>query len=135
MTAATEWRIVIDWMGRPHTSNDERRKHWRALTGIHAGWRQAGLQAAQTQRIPKGLPACTVTAWGRYKTGSSLPDVGAIAPTVKCVIDGLTDHGCWPADTAEWVAAETLLPPMVDGSQPDALVLVLRPVVDAEVTR
>jgi hypothetical protein len=129
MSAATEVELVIDWMGRPHTSNDERRKHWRALSRIHAAWRSAGQQAALIHKL-RAMPPCVVTVQARYK-GGRVTDPDGCAPSVKCVLDGLVDRGVWPDDTGEWVRSITYLPPLVDRSKPDALIVRVRS-LDAE---
>jgi hypothetical protein len=50
---------------------------------------------------------------------------------VKCVLDGLVDRGVWPDDTGEWVRSITYLPPLVDRSKHDALIVRVRS-LDAE---
>lgn len=118
--------FVIDWMGRPHTSNKERQLHRFALATIHRTWREAGTQAARIAKL-RDLPPCAVTFQARYPSGN-LPDTGAIAPTGKCIIDGLVDAGVWPDDKAEWVTEERYLPPIKAPGQP-AVIVTLTPVV------
>ena len=60
----------------------------------------------------------------RYKT-LPLTDPEAVAPSAKCVIDGLVDWGAWPNDTGEWVKAVTFLPPTLDRGHPHALIVTL----------
>lgn len=118
--------LIIDSLGRPHRSNDERKmNHWK-LQRVHEQWRQAAAGHAMTARFPKGLGPCDVEAYGRYRR-RPLPDVGAVSPSLKCCLDGLRDYGVWPDDTAEWVLSETCLPPVLDPSLPDALVVTVRP--------
>lgn len=118
--------FVIDWMGRPHTSNLERKLNHFALSKIHASWKAAGTQAARISRL-RDLPPCIVSFQGRYP-GGTLPDTGAIAPTGKCIIDGLVDAGVWPDDKAEWVTEERYLPPIKAPGQP-AVIVTLTPVM------
>lgn len=103
------YRVVIDWMGKPHTSNDERKMNRYRVAEAHREWREAALQAARLDGLPKNLLPCRVHAHAVYPKGN-LPDTGAIAPTVKCIIDGLVDHGCWPDDSGEWVVSEVYHP-------------------------
>lgn len=125
MSTGGPWLLEIDWLGRPHLSNAERRMGWRQLGRIHETWREAGAGAAMLAHLPQ-LPPCAVIARARYKR-LPLPDAGAIAPTVKCVLDGLVDWGCWPDDTPAWVLSETMLPPTLDRTLPDALLIRLLP--------
>lgn len=106
------YELTIDWMGRPHTSNDERRLHYRQLSRIHRSWREAGAQAAMLAKLPKGLGPSIVTFQAMYGN-RVMTDAGAIAPTGKCVIDGLVDWGCWPDDNSTWVTEERYKAPVL----------------------
>lgn len=118
--------FVIDWMGRPHTSNKERQLGHFALSKIHEEWKAAGAQARAVCHLPRAMPPCIVSFQGRYP-GGNLPDTGAIAPTGKCIIDGLVAAGVWPNDTAEWVTEERYLPPIKDPGRQPAIIVTLIP--------
>lgn len=95
--------LVVDWVSRPHLMNDERKLHWRALSGIHADWRKAGAQACLLERPPK-MEQAFITTWTQYPKGT-LPDADAHAPTLKCLLDGIVDAGVLPNDNREYVKA------------------------------
>ena len=124
--------LVIDWLGRPHTSNLERQKHWRALSPIHKQWREAGAQAAMVACVGSLGPS-EVTAQARYRQ-NRMTDPDACAPALKCVIDGLVDRGVWPDDTAAWIRRVSYLPPVLDRDQPDALIVTIAPAIDKDVS-
>ena len=56
-----------------------------------------------------------VTAQATYRAGRGI-DADNIQPTVKAVLDGLTDAGIWPDDSGQHVAAVTYLPAVRDPS-------------------
>lgn len=118
--------LVIDWLGRPHTSNLERQKHWRALSPIHKAWREAGAQAAMIAALGPQGPA-EVTAQARYRR-NVMTDPDACSPALKCVIDGLVDRGVWPDDTAAHIRRVSYLPPVHAPGQPDALIVTIEEV-------
>lgn len=121
----TGYLLVVDWLGRPHTANDERKKHWRELSVIHRDWREAGAQAHMLVRPPR-MEACFVTAWARYRR-PPLTDPDAIAPATKCVLDGLVSKGMLTDDTGVFVHGCLYLPPEVAPGSPDALLVHVTP--------
>lgn len=125
--SAARHRLVVDTVGKPHTSNDERQKHRMVTAKAHKAWREGAAELAMATRFPRRLPPCRVHAYARYP-GGVLPDIGAIAPTVKCIIDGLVDYGCWPDDTPTWVVSEVYGPPERVPGEPYAVVVILEEV-------
>lgn len=119
--------LVIDWMGRPHTSNDERKKNHHELSRIHKAWRAAGAQACMIARPPI-MARVKVTCWARYKTRVHTDPEG-IAPALKCVLDGVVDRGVLVNDTSEFIAEVRFLPPVTGPSMPDALLVHLEEVL------
>ena len=83
-------------LGRPVTLNSERNNgHWGQRRDTTAIWRRAArhtfteaLKAGEIRR----LYIAKVQIVPRYLRGP-LPDVGASAPTVKAIIDGMTEAG------------------------------------------
>lgn len=91
--------------GRVLTKNKARAAaHWSLKSREIKDWREAGFYAAANQKVPRPIPdPVTVTAYQVHAKGP-VADVGACAPTVEAIIDGLTDLGCWPDDTQDHVA-------------------------------
>jgi hypothetical protein len=87
-------------------SNDK--LHWAVRARRVRVWRQMARVAAhqpRTDRVPLPLSPCYVRVTFPVKVNRRRDSDGA-APTVKAIVDGLVDAGCWPDDTPEWV--ETL---------------------------
>lgn len=110
--------LAIDWLPRIHLSNDERKLHWRALSNIHADWREAGAQACRLVRPPK-MERAFITVWSQHP-GGVLPDPDAPSPSVKAALDGIVDAGVLPGDTGKHVGGVLYLPPVKGpkGSRP-----------------
>lgn len=85
------------WMSANH------RYHWREKDR-RTGWlRNLGWAQANNQRLPRDL-ATPVQAIAYVSMPSRRPfDPNNANPTTKAIIDGLTDHGCWPDDRARFV--------------------------------
>ena len=115
------WLLVVDWLGRPHLANAERRAHYRTNAAKRAEWREAGAQAARLAKVP-ALERVAVTVQARYGKGR-LSDPDACAPSVKGLIDGLVDAGVIPDDTGEHLASVTYLAARLERGRPDALVV------------
>ena len=85
--------------------NMNQRLHWTVQRRLAREWRSAACWAATaiaTSPRWRRQPPCFVFV--------ELPvadrrrrDPANYAPTVKHIVDGLVDAGCWPDDTPEWV--------------------------------
>lgn len=83
------------------TSND--RLHWREKARRVAAIRRRSAVLARQQLTTVDGPVMVVSCT-RYRAGRGL-DADAAAPTLKAVIDGMTDAGIWADDDADHVAA------------------------------
>lgn len=113
-------------LGKPFTSNDERRSHWRTTAKIRRDTRQHArlLTLATIKRGTAWVWPVTVTVVDECRT-ARLRDVGAAAPHVKAIIDGITDSGrIWLDDSPDYVGAIQFLAPRKTGT--DQLVIEIR---------
>lgn len=96
------------------------RDHWAVKARKARLWRQRAGWAALSVHGKPGhhLPPCIVTVVLPVK-GNRHRDPHNYFATVKPVVDGLVDAGCWPADTPEWV---TTTEPRLDPSAVDVVV-------------
>lgn len=76
------------------------RQHWAAKARLVREWRTAAFYAAVGEH--RGLGPSIVAVTLPVKSNRRR-DPHNLHPTVKAVIDGLVDAGCWPDDTPEWV--------------------------------
>lgn len=81
------------------TSND--RLHWREKARRVAEIRRRSATLARQQLTPIEGPVL-VACRARFRAGRGLDSDGC-APTLKAVIDGMTDAGVWPDDSSEYV--------------------------------
>jgi hypothetical protein len=105
------------WM----SAND--RMHWAPKAKRTKALRQLGYTVAM--REPVGaFDTCHVAAFIGY-TRNGTADPANAAPTVKALIDGLTDAGVWPDDDSVHVIGPTYLrdPKTGDGTYSVRLVL------------
>lgn len=112
--------------GKPFTSNEERRSHWRKTAMVRRRTREEARMLALAAVRPgtAWVWPVTVSVQDQAKT-ANLRDVGAVAPHVKAVLDGITDsRRIWPDDSPQYVAGVTYLPAVKTGT--DALVLVIK---------
>lgn len=127
MTA--QYEIVVDCCGRPLLSNARLNVYVKAQ--VVKEWRHAGCVLARAQRIPN-LARVSVACWGRYPT-RTLPDVDAVAPSLKAVLDGVVDAKVLIDDRPPFVQSVTYYEPVhVKGCKP-ALIVVLT-VLEGDVT-
>ena len=85
---------------RPHWSRRARlTRIWRTAAALHAHKRLGPGKAARAQ--PPSYVRVTFPVPVNRRRDSDGP-----APTVKAIVDGLVDAGCWPDDTPDYV--ETL---------------------------
>lgn len=129
-----QWRLEIDWCGRPVGANTWYGKGPFQKMRLVKEWRQWGLAAAQLAKLPKDLVGFEAEIQFRYRNGQ-LTDSDAGAPTWKALCDGLIDYGLAPDDTAEFFHGVKLLPPHLDPTQPHAVIVVIREVIDRERVR
>jgi hypothetical protein len=102
MTAEAEWWSKTITFARPDvlmSMND--RVHWTVQRERSRQWRFAAHLAARNAGASH-LPACMVTVTLPVR-GHLRRDPHNYFATVKPIIDGLVDAGCWPDDTPEWV--------------------------------
>lgn len=81
------------------TSNQ--RLHWAAKAKRTRAIRHLAAVRARAEKLPR-FEVAHVTAYIGYPTNAKA-DPGNAAPTVKAVLDGLTDAGIWPDDNHEHV--------------------------------
>lgn len=117
-------RLVVP--GKPVTQNDVRRAgHWAT---VRAAKRRVAADATYAALSTWGLrpPRLTfpveVTVEDCCRT-ANLRDVEACAPSVKAILDALTDYGLWPDDSPAYVASVTYRAPVKTGT--DALILTI----------
>lgn len=107
------WAVTYD--GPTMTMNAVMSKHWRSRQAHMKPVVEAGVVLARALPRPFGFPV-HITAHHFYK--GRTPDVAAILPTVKGLIDGFTEAECWPDDDPAHVARLTFAPPVHDLKHP-----------------
>lgn len=122
--APRRWDLVIDWAGRPISANAWYGKHRFEKGRLVAAWREHAQKAAQLAGLPTGLDRYSATIQFRYASGQ-LTDPDATAPTWKAIGDGLVSYGLIPDDTRTHFAGVTLLPPLLDRTQPHAVLVTI----------
>lgn len=101
---ARSWSIRIDQ--RPHTTNDERRRHWSEHGPLTKQFREAAGFQALAARIPP-LEVVRIDVVAIWPNLRHRPDPGGIYPSAKAAIDGLVDAGVLPDDTDDHVLSIT----------------------------
>lgn len=84
-----------EWM----SAND--RGHWAAKAKRTRALRHRAAWAARQARLTVPTPVLVVAHIGYPRNGKA--DPGNAAPTVKALLDGLTDAGVWPDDDSTHV--------------------------------
>ncbi|GAB2613723.1 hypothetical protein [Pseudactinotalea suaedae] len=85
------------WMSANH------RVHWAQRKRRTQWLRKLAWALANNQHVPTELATpVTVVAYVSMPSRRAF-DPNNANPTTKAMIDGLTDHGCWPDDKAEHV--------------------------------
>lgn len=92
-------RVEFDPPAQLMSMND--RSHWRTKAEQNRNWRFAAHLAARNAQA-RYLDPCTVTVILPV-VGNRRRDPMNYFATVKPIIDGLVDAGCWPDDTPQWV--------------------------------
>lgn len=113
------WTLVVDCCGRPVLSNN-RLHHYVKAQQIKP-WREAGCVLARKAQVPR-LRSVHIDVWGRYPNRKT-PDVDAVAPTLKAVLDGIVDAGVIPDDKPPFVESITFWAPKVEAGKPPALIV------------
>lgn len=117
----TVWTFEISWLGRPQTMNAERNTHYYASNKIRQDWRGAAITSCRIAKVPKGLARVGLIFEPIYDKGP-LPDPGALAPTIKGIIDGIVigrdktnpGYGVVADDDGNHVGYVAELAPVVD---------------------
>lgn len=119
----------IDWVELT-PANRWYKDRWAKARHV-AEWREAALQAAQINKLPKDWASMGVVAQARYEAGQ-LTDPDAFAPAMKAVVDGLTfgpkpphGYGVIPDDHGAHYRGLLLLPPFKDPTKRSALIVTL----------
>lgn len=106
------------------------RLHWAQKARLTAAWRDAAgwaAVAAQAGELAPGVVTVHLPVNGNRRR-----DPHNYVATVKPIVDGMVDAGCWPDDTAEWVATtEPVLVPHKRAELAGASVRVVVAAVDA----
>ena len=109
--------------GRAFTANQVARQSWAATARMVKDWRERAYWHTRVVLAPAGSGKVIdavegpviITAASLHRTRRSLPDVAAVSPCVKAVIDGIVDSGFLVDDTGEYVAEIRFRPPDVCG--------------------
>lgn len=91
------------------------RIHWRKWAQLTASWReQAKLEAEALEIRPDltGGRRVHIEALPVQGAGGVLADPGGHMPTLKACVDGLRDAEWLPDDSATYVSAVTMFPPV-----------------------
>lgn len=117
---------VFFFPGRPVLMNANRsRNHWRTQAEATRDLRTAARYEALRARLRR-IERCEVHSYPTYRTRRSWPDVGAWAPAVKAVVDGLVDAKVLEDDTHEVVMALHFWAPRL--GERDGLVVEIHPI-------
>lgn len=111
--------LLIPWPGRMFSKNRVLSEHWRSNADNVSSWRELGYYAAYQAKLPKpfGGEVRVTSRWHTSSRSSRLPDVGGWSPALEAVLDGLTDYGCWPDDSPEFVCEKRYIRPVRGGMQ------------------
>ncbi len=84
--------LTIPITNPKHLLNANSRKHWADRSTKTGIWRPAGLAAAQAAALPVLVPFVVIHAT-IFKARAGRYDPSNLYPTIKAIIDGLTDYG------------------------------------------
>jgi crossover junction endodeoxyribonuclease RusA len=101
MTTTVRFRIPADWW---LSAND--RLHWAPKSKRTSMLRQLG-HAVAAELVPQQDVSHVAAFIGYPRNGKA--DPANAAPTVKALIDGMTDAGVWPDDDSTHVIGPTFL--------------------------
>ena len=78
------------------------REHWRRKAERTKAWRTCAFVAARNAGVRNVGPSFVQVT---FSVGRDVKrDPHNMAPTIKAIVDGLTDAGCWPDDDSSHVA-------------------------------
>jgi len=103
--AATLPPVVITFQRPARLLNLNDRMHWRAKANYTATWRQAAKVAALQHYAPH-LGRTLVKVTLPVRTPNTRRDPSNWYPTIKAIVDGITDAGVWPDDHAGYVVTQ-----------------------------
>lgn len=92
--------IIIDVPGALWLSSNDR-PHWAERSRRTRGLRMLGRSAAIKAGVPR-FEVAAVTAFIGYPRGGRADPANA-HPTMKALVDGFTDAGCWEDDDSQHV--------------------------------
>lgn len=109
--------------GKALTQNGLRRLHPFEQAREIKAWREAGYIEAKAQKLP---PLQTVDVVVRHHrlNRRSLPDICALLPTFKAILDGVVDAQVLAGDGPDIVRSVAFEAPIVDGR--DAVEILLK---------
>jgi crossover junction endodeoxyribonuclease RusA len=81
------------------------RGHWRTKAANVKVWRTAAFYATKAAGIPR-LGRTLVKVTLPIRTPNTRRDPSNWYPTIKVLVDGITDAGVWPDDHAGWVVTQ-----------------------------
>lgn len=130
------WRLEIDWCSRPISANAWYGANRWDKAALVAEWKNHAVQAARLAKLPRGIPGFEIALQFRYSKGA-LTDPDAAAPCSKAIVDGLVTgpkapygYGLCPDDNADFFYGTHLLPSILDRSKRDAVIVIVREVID-----
>ncbi len=80
------------------------RTHWRAHAAAVKAWRETAWGHTLEQVPPPRAHGPSVVYVDLPVTSRRRRDPSNLLATVKPIVDGMTDAGCWPDDDSQWVA-------------------------------
>jgi hypothetical protein len=89
--------------------NANDRDHWRVLHPIKNDWKANAADQAEIIDLPIGLHKVRIDAYINRAT-EIRSDAGNFYPTVKAIVDGLTEYGLTEDDSNEYVEGPYLHP-------------------------
>lgn len=116
------WTVVVDWLGRPMTINDERasamsKGTMAAVREDKRRWQDGFVEAIRHLGVPEMDRAFLVIQ--TYYPTNVVPDPDAFGPSTKAAIDALVTAGVLPNDRRSNLPFGYLpLPPVTDGGPP-----------------
>lgn len=99
--------VVLEFPAPAEWLNANDRLHWAVRNRLTQAWREAATVYARRAGLPMGLRRVHVVV-EVCRPRANRADVGNFYPTVKAVVDGLTDYGCWVDDDDSHVVGPDL---------------------------
>lgn len=98
--------VVVTFERPAPLLNMNDRLHWRKKAAVVRKWRYAAYLAALAAKVQPRTGRTLVKVTLPIRTPNTRRDPSNFAPTVKALIDGLTDAGVWPDDHSGWVLTQ-----------------------------